>query len=506
MIIRRLFLVVVLLVGLGSGLSAQEFDGYAIFTDGNTVDMIDKDGNIAHRWNCDLRANYSLFLKDNGNIVRGARDDDASINGPAVGGIVQELDPEANVVWEFKYSTSDRIAHHDICEMPGGNVLMIAWEIPGLQALQNLGYRGNSSKYPTHLIEVEQNGTGGKIVWEWHLMDHFVQDVDSSLPNFGVISEHPELMDINVMTDGGGGGPGGGSGDWFHVNGVDYDEVNDQVIFTSRFLNELFIIDHSTTTEEAGGHTGGNSGKGGDFLWRWGKSENYDTPGTQYIRGPVHDPHFVEDDGRLYGGLIQFFNNEGQNGNTQVDIIELPREGFTFTKVAGLPYGPELITYTHFALDDADGQSASARLPNGNLYVNLSRRFQYEVDSDENLVWRYSDAASKGFRYTCDHPGVQQLIAGGFLDNGICTPSSTTVVNENPFEATPNPSSGIFYFNDFVEKVKAMKLMDGNARVLNHYEGALSQLDMENHSSGVYFLKVIFENGNIVTKRLLLHK
>ena len=49
----------------------------------------------------------------------------------------------------------------------------------------------------------------------------------------------------------------------------------DQIAVSSRHLNEVFIIDHSTTTVEAAGHTGGIYGKGGDFLWRWGNPEVY---------------------------------------------------------------------------------------------------------------------------------------------------------------------------------------------------------------------------------------
>jgi len=507
--IAALILTLILFM-MGSDLISQEFDGYALYTDNNTVFMIDKDENIAHRWNCDLRANYSMFLKENGNIVRGARDPNASINGPAVGGIVQELDPDANVVWEFTYSTNDRIAHHDICEMPDGGVLMIAWEIPPLQDLQAMGYEGTSQKYPTHLIEVQQDGTGGKIVWEWHMMDHFIQDVDSTLANYGVIADNPQLMDINVEVPGnmGGGGPPGqgGGGDWFHVNGVDYDPVHDQIIFGSRFMRELYIIDHSTTSEEAAGHSGGNSGMGGDFLWRWGNASNYDVSGTEFISAAVHDAQFIENDGRLYGGEIQLFNNEGTNGASQVDVIALPRDGFLFTKEAGEPYGPSAVTYTHFCLANADGQSASARMPNGNLYVNLSRRYQYEVDPDENLVWRYNDAASKGFRYACSHPGVQRLIADGYLDSGACMTSATEELLSNPFNASPNPSSGIFELTDFTDKVEAMTLVDGQGIVLQEYKGETTELDLGAYSNGVYFLQVVFENRVPVTKRLMVNK
>ena len=221
---------------------SQEFDGYCLYNAINdrTTYLIDAEGDIAHTWNCNAGGNYAVALKENGNIVRGAIYSGNIIRGAAVGGMVQEYDHDGNVVWEFVYSTATLITHHDITLMPNGNVMLTAWETKSRAELQEKGYIGSSQyRYVTHFIEIAQNGTGGEIVWEWHLWDHLVQDVDPTLDNYGEISENPQLLDINVTTSG-----RGNSGDWFHVNGIDYDPRLDQITFSSRYLSEIFVIDH----------------------------------------------------------------------------------------------------------------------------------------------------------------------------------------------------------------------------------------------------------------------
>src|SRR5208283_5689413 len=69
----------------------------------------------------------------------------------------------------------------------------------------NPDFAGNGEILVDCLIEVKPEGkTGGRIVWEWHIWDHLIQDFDEKKPNFGVVAEHPELIDANFARSNGG--------------------------------------------------------------------------------------------------------------------------------------------------------------------------------------------------------------------------------------------------------------------------------------------------------------
>ena len=38
---------------------------------------------------------------------------------------------------------------------------------------------------------------GGRIVWEWHVWDHLVQNFDRTKANYGDVAAHPELIDAH---------------------------------------------------------------------------------------------------------------------------------------------------------------------------------------------------------------------------------------------------------------------------------------------------------------------
>ena len=201
--------------------------------------------------------------------------------GPEQG--FQEITWESSVVW----SAIPEFNHHDIAPLPNGNVLVIVRDsFTNAEALAEGRDPAtlNGELGPLTIIEITPSGT---IVWEWHLWDHLIQDFDSAKANFGVVADHPELVDVNFIAN--------LSANWIHMNSIDYNPELDQIVMSTPRLNELWVIDHSTTTAEAAGHTGGTHGKGGDLLYRWGNPDVYQRgvgAGDQRLFGQ-HDVHWI---------------------------------------------------------------------------------------------------------------------------------------------------------------------------------------------------------------------
>ncbi len=502
----------------------QSFNGFALYNEGggNTTYLIDENQNIAHTWVMGTECNYTVQLKENGNLVRGTKNNGNILSGASSAGRVQEIDPNGDVVWDYIYSTSDYLSHHDLT-LIGDNVLITAWEKKSLAELDAAGYNsGNSEKWPTHFVELAPDGNGGAtIVWEWHIWDHLCQDTDPNKPNYTAdISEHPELIDINMIQSSppNPNNPNP-SGDWFHVNGVDYNADLDQIVFSSRHASEIYIIDHSTTTAEAASHSGGNSGMGGDILYRWGNPSNYGMSGTAMIPGAVHDARWITNDGRPNGGFLQIFNNSGiSNNQSTIDGIQTPWDTSTSTylRTAGQAFSPSSYTTRYECLISANGQSASDRMSNGNIFVNASlgggqgSGTMYEVDSlGNNTVWGPTSGGLKGFRYECDYPGIIALEP--YMNTATTTCFTATSINDldDIISVFPNPTNGFINIeiNQFLNRVNEISIFNilGQPvynKVINDSDKFSLKVDLGEYSEGIYILNLIYDSGKKDTKRI----
>jgi len=422
----RSFISLAALSAFASPAFAQEgvtlFQGFT----GTTALMVDGLGATTHSWLGTTTPGLSVYVMPNGDLMR-TRNLTTGLAG--AGGGIERISWDGVISWQYENFSPTLIPHHDIAVLPNGNVLMIVGEVLGSAEAVAQGREpitAGTTFTVDKIIEVQQTGpTTGAIVWEWHIWDHLVQDFDALLPNFGVVGDHPELFNLNY--------PAINTSDWTHLNGIDYNAELDQIAFSTPTLNQIFIIDHSTTTAEAMGHTAGNSGKGGDLLYRYGNPESYDrgTALDKVIFG-VHDVQWIPR-GRPGAGNLLFFNNGAGRPTgdwSSVDEIVTPVDALgNYSITPGLAFGPTSLEWTYSDIGNFFSQimSGCQRLPNGNTLVcEATAGRLFEVTDVGATTWNYVHVALglnwvfKARRYPETVTGVSYCYGDGGAEPG-CT-------------------------------------------------------------------------------------
>ncbi len=399
-------------------------EGYTLFSPipSNTTYLIDHEGRLVHTWASpgEHRPALSAYLLPDGDLLRTANIAASAVgnfSGGGTGGKLERISWDGELEWSWEYSSETFISHHDVEPMPNGNILMIAWEerteAEALQAGRNPEIAsdspgGQNNIWPDHIIEVEPVGNdSANIVWKWHAWDHLIQDYDPSKDNYGVVADHPERININYA---GGSGNAAGRADWMHCNGLDYNPVLDQIAISCRSMHEIYIIDHSTTTEEAAGSTGGNSGKGGDLLYRWGNPQVYHQglSSNQQLFGQ-HDVNWIPE-GHPYAGSLSLFNNV--NGRypsySSVEILSpQTNEAGNYTLQSNGTYGPNAPNWSWNLGEAMYSGSISGvdMLSNGNMVVTHGTKGTlFEVDSNGEVVWTYINPVGPDGSYNQSEP------------------------------------------------------------------------------------------------------
>ena len=504
---------------------SNSFNGYTLLapSSSTTTYLIDICGFKINSWNSAYFPGIAAYFLENGHLLRAGRITSSTFSGGGSGGLLQEFDWSGNLIWEYTYSDSDHHQHHDFEVLPNGNILILAWHYKSVAEAVAEGINPTSigtQIWPDQIVEIEPIGIDSAvIVWEWSAWDHLIQDFDSTKNNYGVVADHPELIDINyhgvsLLT----------SGDWIHANSVDYNPDLDQIIISAHNFNEFWIIDHSTSTLEAASSTGGRYNKGGDLLYRWGNPNAYDRGivADQKLFGQ-HDVHWIPN-GLKDGGKIMLFNN-GLNrpaGNySTVEIINPDMDVYgNYTDPGINAYEPQNAFWTYIAPIPTDffsvRVSGAQRLANGNTLICEGRPGEiFEIDSSGTIVWNYKSPVGNGGpvnqgslpfgtdvfrapRYAPTYPGFTGL----------------TLTPGNPIELNPFPSTCIINNNALsaqafiANNVSCFGLSDGNASVtpiggtspysFNWSNGTTGNA-LNIASSGLYIVTVSDNNGSTAT-------
>lgn len=428
--------------------------GYVLFSPsfGTDTYLMNLDGEIVHKWSGEVSTMLNGYLFENGHLFRLERDENLPVfafGGQA--GIIREYDWDGNLLWDYNLATEKELLHHDIEILPNGNVLAICYEARSPEESVAAGRDPErvlkAGLWIDKIIEIKPiRPTGGEIVWEWDMWDHIVQEFDSTKANYGTLKDHPRKININTHSVEAESGPlmneeqieqmkamgvmtsnanvDNQRSDITHVNAVSYNAELDQIVFSSPGFGEIYIIDHSITTEEA-------KGPAGDLLYRWGNPQNYGAGDKedQKLFGQ-HDVKWIPKDYPGEGNLI-VYNNDIHNPDNKLPSLgaALGKAQSPDPHVSVGDFGnyssviewslPEIVDGTYKISDDgAFGPhkphweyiapdkysfyspfvSGVQRLKNGNNLITEGVRGRlFEVTSDKEILWEYWNPYNNGY-------------------------------------------------------------------------------------------------------------
>lgn len=531
-------------VGLLSYDPAQAFDGYNIIYPHNqpNVYLLDMCGEIVHTWEdeADVRPGNMAYLRPDGTLVKTKRP--AAVVGNPIwagggGGTVEIRDWDNDLIWSFtKNDTLERL-HHDIEPLPNGNILMIVWEEKRLdEIIQNgrdTSITSQNKIWSDYIIEVNPNTD--EIVWEWHAWDHLVQDFDSTKANYGVVSDHPELIDVNYYTN-------NGNPDWMHSNAIDYNEELDQILLCVPFFGEVWIIDHTTTTAQAAGHFGGMGNRGGDLMYRWGNPAVYKrgTADDQKLFNP-HDAHWADDHIDFMNpnfGKIAVFNNRVGVDYSTANIFPTPWDMYDWQYTLDNPtWGPtnfDLVLEHPVAPQNlySTGLSSVQVLPNSNFLICDGRHgYTFELNPDNEIVWEYRTPLVGGApatqgdslivnnnltfrfnRFPTDYSAFEgrDLSPKGWIelepDTTFCDKilPTTDRMKEYFLELFPNPAYDILTLEWRGGIWSDVIIYDVVGRQMDHFTatGGRKFIDVSDWSEGIYFVQI----GGVEVRKFIISR
>lgn len=475
-------------------------DGYVLVNSYSTTVLLDECGGIVNSWETG-NPHYHVKLLPSGNIYY--LEENTIYEQNWEGEIVVEI-PRPDPLLKFVY---------DIIKLTNGNYLVNCRRSVSKSDLDLLGW-DNSLGVPNIMDGIVEINPEGEIVWEWNIADHLIQDEYLDLDTYGVVSDHPERMDVQAVS----------SFDWafgeaFMFNGFDYNEQLDQIIISARKANEIIIIDHSTTTEEAASSMGGRYGRGGDLLFRWGNPSNYVSAedGDHYLHFQ-HNPNWIKY-GEYAESIIVYSNNLDSESSSEIFILSpvIDSDGsYVMMDSLFLPRIPDrVISSSNISSDYTSG---AVVMPNGNIFITVGQEDRLiEVDESDTPVWVYE---LPGFQYTyrsekyaADFPAFtdRDLVAEGALENPPSTYecsviTATTQPSPFDYDVVVLPSQLVIDFHQI--SMYSVSAYDINGELLYQRTDNLGRhfIDTREYPSGLIIVSIVDDGGMVGSRMVYLSR
>lgn len=527
-------------------MDSTSYEAYSLFAPFASTEtyLVNNCGHMVNSWKSDYRPGAIAYLKDNGNLLRTAHVDNMTFDvAGGNGGRIEEFDWNGNLVWYMDLSTDSFSQHHDIELLPNGNILVLIWKsVSRAQALA----AGRDpmtcldGTWQECIWEIKPNsGSGGTVVWSWNAMDHLIQNFNSNAKNYGSPIDYPERLDFNCKQI-------NHDLDWLHFNSIDYNEDLDQILISCHTFDEIYIIDHSTTKAQAGGHIGGNHNSGGDLIYRYGNPTAYGAgSSSEHVSFKQHDAQWIPS-GYPNAGKIVFFNNGGSRAYSSIDMITPSKSLDGSYRLEGqIPFGPTSPDWTYTAPNKPDffsvNMSGVQPLPNGNFFITESTKGHlFEINTSKEVIWSYvnpiaafgplkqgakpaGNAVFRGYKYGTNTDAFKdKKIEDGlpleleplpiFCDDTTKTIPTDTSGNNNSsirfvssenIVVYPNPTDNVLHISGATE-IASIKLHSMGGQALWNVTPKSSQISIpiEELAAGVYLITIVMDSGEINHSRI----
>ncbi len=173
--------------GLTAYNESKTCPGYLLYTplNGDTTILLNIKAETKHTWKHNYRGNYG-YLLPNGNLFMTGKTKDKTWDllpgwNDFKGGILQELDPQGNTVWEHR----DPYSHHDGRKTSSGGAIYLSLEKLSKDTASKVkgGIPGSDENgmWADSIVEVDKEG---ETVWSWSAADHLDFENDILPSNF----------------------------------------------------------------------------------------------------------------------------------------------------------------------------------------------------------------------------------------------------------------------------------------------------------------------------------
>ena len=126
--------IIFILMPLVFSLHAEVFEGYTLFTPltlsqtGAITHLMNTSEEIIHTWSHERGPASMPYLQPDSSIIYPYKVPFPTMEAGGVGGGIQKLSWDGEILWDYIFSDMNYQHHHDVEPLPNGNVLIVAWE------------------------------------------------------------------------------------------------------------------------------------------------------------------------------------------------------------------------------------------------------------------------------------------------------------------------------------------------------------------------------------------